>query len=190
MGRQCSPRAGLNCQESTLRTIPDCLRVRPERSSTSPKSLTRHDVHWSDTLRRSRPAGFRALRPFRRPSRQRFSTCNDDEGRRRDQARLIPHCRASSRPVSLTGRPCRARGASGLHDITAMYSRAILRTCASSIAMTWSKHSLRKLPTQRSAMPFCQGLRMAVWTGLMPDERSRLDISALNFASWSRMAYW
>src|ERR1035441_10866505 len=55
----------------------------------------------------------------------------------------------------------------------------------SSNAITWSSKSRRQLPTQRSATPFCQGLRIEVRTGVMFSERIDAGTSKPYFASRS-----
>jgi len=47
--------------------------------------------------------------------------------------------------------------------------------------------SRRTLPTQRSAIPFCQGLRNAVRIGWLPIAFTVATTSALNFASRSKI---
>src|SRR5215472_2771198 len=60
-------------------------------------------------------------------------------------------------------------------------------TCRSSSAMTWSRISRRQLPTQRSAVPFCQGDWTVVRFGFRPvalkkhqDFRIELRVSVQN----------
>src|SRR6516165_3719790 len=53
--------------------------------------------------------------------------------------------------------------------------------------ITWFSRSRRTLPTQRSATPFCQGLRYAVRTGSHPIAFIVATTSALNFASGSKI---
>jgi hypothetical protein len=49
----------------------------------------------------------------------------------------------------------------------------------------WSSKSRRQLPTQRSATPFCHGLRKAVRIGSLPISLTADTTSAPNFASRS-----
>src|SRR5258708_24025260 len=51
--------------------------------------------------------------------------------------------------------------------------------------ITWSSKSRRQLPTQRSATPFCHGLRKAVRVGWLSMSRTAETTSAPNFASRS-----
>src|SRR5215510_3813379 len=51
--------------------------------------------------------------------------------------------------------------------------------------MTWSSRSRRQLPTQRSATPFCHGLRKAVRNGTLPIAFTDETTSLPNFASRS-----
>jgi hypothetical protein len=48
--------------------------------------------------------------------------------------------------------------------------------------MTWSSSSLRQLPTHRSAMPFCQGLRTEIRKGVIFIERIAAGTSNPYFA--------
>src|ERR1019366_8900204 len=58
----------------------------------------------------------------------------------------------------------------------------------SSNAITWSSKSRRQLPTQRSATPFCQGLRIEVRTGVIFRERIDAAPSKPYFASAFRVS--
>src|ERR1039457_1030930 len=49
-----------------------------------------------------------------------------------------------------------------------MYSFSNFLRCRWFKTIRWSSKSRRTLPTQRSAMPFCQGLRKAVRTIFVP----------------------
>src|ERR1700730_5872944 len=51
--------------------------------------------------------------------------------------------------------------------------------------ITWLSKSRRQLPTQRSATPFCHGLRKAVRVGWLPISLTAETTSAPNFASRS-----
>src|SRR4029077_8257049 len=51
--------------------------------------------------------------------------------------------------------------------------------------ITWSSKSRRQVPTQRSATPFCHGLRKAVRVGSLPMSLTAESTSAPNFASRS-----
>src|SRR5260370_41461237 len=57
--------------------------------------------------------------------------------------------------------------------------------CRSFRMITWSSKSRRQLPTQRSATPFCHGLRNAVRVGWLPRSLTAESTSAPNFASRS-----
>jgi hypothetical protein len=57
--------------------------------------------------------------------------------------------------------------------------------CRSFRIITWSSKSRRQLPTQRSATPFCHGLRKAVRIGSHPMPRTAETTSGPNFASRS-----
>src|SRR6266550_2101277 len=46
--------------------------------------------------------------------------------------------------------------------------------------ITWSSKSRRQLPTQRSATPFCHGLRKAVRIGWLPKSSQPQAVSARN----------
>ena len=52
----------------------------------------------------------------------------------------------------------------------------------------WSRISRRQLPTQRSAVPFCQGACTLVRLGSTPVAFKKAITSASNFESWSKMA--
>src|SRR5215470_5937906 len=58
--------------------------------------------------------------------------------------------------------------------------------CRSFSTITWSSKSRRQLPIQRSATPFCQGLRNAVRTGSVPRFLIAVITSFPNFASRSK----
>src|ERR1700693_2115837 len=47
--------------------------------------------------------------------------------------------------------------------------------CRSFRTTTWSSRSRRQLPTQRSATPFCHGLRKLVRFGCMPEALHSVD---------------
>jgi hypothetical protein len=49
--------------------------------------------------------------------------------------------------------------------------------------------SRRQLPTQRSAIPFCQGALTLVRFGCKPVAFRKVITSALNFESWSKITY-
>src|SRR5215472_9738670 len=68
-----------------------------------------------------------------------------------------------------------------------MYSPSNRFMCRSSRGMTRSSSSLRQLPTQRSAMPFCQGLAKDVRTGLIVRERTAAGTSSPYLASRSKI---
>jgi hypothetical protein len=53
----------------------------------------------------------------------------------------------------------------------------------------WSRISRRQLPTQRSAMPFCQGGWTLVRLGSSPVAFKNVQTSTLNFESQSRITY-
>ena len=55
--------------------------------------------------------------------------------------------------------------------------------------MTWSRISRRQLPTQRSAVPFCQGDWMLVRFGLSPVAFRKAITVASSFESRSRIAH-
>src|SRR5215469_9235662 len=66
-----------------------------------------------------------------------------------------------------------------------MYEDISRLRCRSFRIITWSSKSRRQLPTQRSATPFCQGLRKAVRVGSLPISFAAETTSAQNFASRS-----
>jgi hypothetical protein len=63
--------------------------------------------------------------------------------------------------------PSQVRDASGPHDGNEHTLRAIVSDGVHSVQTMWSRRSLLQLPTQRSAMPFCQGLRNEVRLGII-----------------------
>src|SRR5579864_5375982 len=71
-----------------------------------------------------------------------------------------------------------------------MYSESRRFRCRSLRAITWSSSSRRQLPTQRSAIPFCQGLSNEVRTAFIFRDRMAAGTSVPYFASrsWIRIS--
>ena len=102
--------------------------------------------------------------------------------------RLLRSVTVAALPVSRSASLCRVPGDNGPRDNSRCRSGRVGRGAVRS-GRRRVRASRRQLPIQRSAVPFCQGLRKDVRTGLVPIDLMNSTTAALKIESRSKTRY-